>query len=234
MKKNIISIAVIIFSIGLMIGTYFYLKANHEDIKDSVIFKQTFEAYNTLVDENKEDCLDLSISEDNPFIIKSAKEIVEIMKNETALIFFGYPFQNATRSVVDTILELAKKYNVDKIYFLDIYNIKDVYQSNGTLDPKLIRSGSTSYHEITSMLKEHLNEYYVFTDNIGYDTGLKEVTVPALLLIKKGEVLDIKIGDIRKSSAYSELQIADIAVRYEEIIKKYSEVGSVCTLDQNC
>ena len=234
MKRNIVSIIVIIFSIGLMIGTYFYLKANHEDIKDSIIFKQTFEAYNTLVDENKEDCLDLSIPEDNSFVIKSAKEIVEIMKNETALIFFGYPFQNATRSVVDTLLNLTKEYNVDKVYFLDIYNIKDVYESNKTLDPKLIRSGSTSYHEITDMLKEYLNEYYVFTDNVGYDTGLKEITVPALLLINKGKVVDIKIGDIRKSSAYSDTQISDIAVKYEEIIKKYIEESSVCTLDKNC
>ena len=230
MKNNKINIMIICACTILIIGLIIFLKINHKDIPDSVRFKNEFEAYNNSKDEYENDCIKLNISEDNPLIVSNAKKIVNIMKNETAVVFFGYAFDNKTRSVINTLLDAAKEADLEKIYYVDIYNVRDLYVANNTLEPKLVRKGTDYYHEIVDMLSDHLNDYYVYSNNIGYKTDIKTIDTPTLVSIENGKVLEINVGLFGKDILNDD-EMKILKNNYINIMKK---VKKACTIEGNC
>ena len=166
--------------------------------------------------------------------LTNSNEVLDIMENGEGIILFGYAFNNATRSVINTIIDAAIETNISKIYYLEIYTIKDIYESNNTLDPKLVRAGSDAYHKMVIKLKNYLNEYYVYSNNIGFDTGVHEITPPTLLAIKNGEVIDINVGELGRYRAYKEEKLNELKTKYIDLMNKYNDASNKCNINGAC
>ena len=226
MKNNKVLYIIIAICILLVIGICIFLALNHkeENLNDAQRFKKEFEQYNESIYEDvNEEVIDVEISEDNPIVYKTGKEIVEIMDTENAYIFFGYATCPYTRNAVETLISVAKEENIDTIYYVDIQNIRDEYMFNGSIVPELTKNGTDAYYEIVDLLKNRLSEYFV-TDSSGnrYDTGVKRLNSPTFIAIKDREILGFHEGLVTSvNDIYKKIdddQKAELKNYYLEII----------------
>ena len=193
--KNKINIIIICFCVLLVGGLCLFLIINHkeEKISDALKFKNEFESYNGLKysDIDKE-IIDVVINEDNPMIYKTGKEILDVLENENAFVFFGYSTCAFTRNAIEPLLEAAKEENVSKIYYGDIKDMRDEYKYAGTLIPEKIKDGTNAYYDIIDFLKKELEEYYVPDSNGNlYDTGVKRLNSPTFISVSDGKLVKI-------------------------------------------
>ena len=90
---------------------------------DALLFKEDYESVNEKETKNGKKHRSLSIDEENPFIISSAKEIVEKINNKDSFyVYFGSKICPWCRSVIEKAIEVANNNNVTKIYYVDIWN----------------------------------------------------------------------------------------------------------------
>ena len=194
MKSNKIMFIIIGICAILVIGFCAFLiltKEEDEVLSDALKFKQEFESYNGAKYSGDYDgnLIEVNILEDNPFVYKSAKEIVDIMKNDDAYILFGYATDPVTRKSIEVLLDALNERNIDTVYYVDIKDIRDEYSVSWPTE--LIKKGSESYQEIKEILGDVLNEYYVndFANNMRYDTGDVGLYSPTFVAISKKTVL---------------------------------------------
>ena len=128
-KKVIIVVSSLVFLIALGLGIYylFFKKLDNPVNADALKFKEEYESMNGLVNENNgKSYREVSISNDNPFVYKTADELAEMIENkETFIVYFGFKTCPWCRSIISTLDKIAHDKNVTKIYYVDILDIRD-------------------------------------------------------------------------------------------------------------
>ena len=116
MKKIIVGIVIAVLLLG---GLSFCYIANRSNLK----FKNEFERLNnkTYTQDAKETkYITVKIDANNPVIYLNNQNIIKNIKNGNKIIMFGNKKDNGTRNVVETLLEVAKENNVDKVYYYNV------------------------------------------------------------------------------------------------------------------
>ncbi len=240
-KSNKIYFIIIIVCALSVIGLCVYAIANHKEIKvtDAVKFKQEYESLNGLVNENNEkEYLNVEIEEENPIIYKSGQEILDIMKNEDAIIYFGFAACPWCRNAVPVLLETAKELNVDKIYYVDILDMRDTYKFSGSIEPEQTKKGTDAYYSILKILDKKLEEFYV-TDDAGnmYDTGVKRLYAPTVVSMSGGKVKGFHVATVESQKdpykALDDKQKEELKTAYKDLIKAIKD-DTVCKDNKAC
>lgn len=152
MKKYIrLTIYFILFAI--LIGAFIYL--GKEDFNDTT--KQS---------DNVRFAEEYSISKDNPFVYSYGSEIVDIIKNDSGIIYLGFSSNEWCKYYVKYLYDVLKENDIEKVYYYDI--IKD-------------RTKNTKYYR---ELEELLSDYLYKLDN-----GNIHVLTPALIFVKNGKII---------------------------------------------
>lgn len=177
---------------------FIMVKHNKNVLTDAERFKEEYEIWNDVETEDKKNKYpSVSIDANNPIVYKSPKEIVNIMENEEAIIYFGYAYCPWCRNSIETLLEVAKDNNVNVIYYVDIKDIRDEYVFDGTIKPKQTKKGADAYYQIVDILKERLENYYVKDKNGNeYGTGVKRLFAPTVVKIKDKEIIGIHTSTV--------------------------------------
>ena len=119
LKSKIIFIVVLV----LCIFSFFAISKVaiiHNNDTDSIKFKEEYESLNGKKYKNKK-IRDVKIEKDNPFVYKTAEEIVDLIENgESFIVYFGFSKCPWCRSMIETFIKTAKENNIDKIYYVDI------------------------------------------------------------------------------------------------------------------
>ena len=134
-KNNKIYLIIIVVCALLVMGLCAYAIINHKDVKvtDAIKFKEEYESYNGMVNENTDkNYLEVNIDRENPIVYKTGKEIVDILKNEDAFVYFGFASCPWCRNAITPLLDAAKEMNLKTIYYVDIYDIRDTYKFTGS------------------------------------------------------------------------------------------------------
>ena len=240
-KSNKIYFIIIIVCALSVIGLCVYAIANHKEIKvtDAVKFKQEYESLNGLVNENNEkEYLNVEIEEENPIIYKSGQEILDIMKNEDAIIYFGFAACPWCRNAVPVLLETAKELNVDKIYYVDILDMRDTYKFSGSIEPEQTKKGTDAYYSILKILDKKLEKFYV-TDDAGnmYDTGVKRLYAPTVVSMSGGKVKGFHVATVESQKdpykALDDKQKEELKTAYKDLIKAIKD-DTVCKDNKAC
>ncbi len=107
-----------------------------------------------------------SVSKDNVFVYKTAKEIIEILKSGTGVVYLGFPECVWCQAYTPMLNDVAKDASVKEIYY---YNIKEDRTNN-----------TSNYKEIVSLLG----------DNLANDEeGNKRIYVPDVTFVKDGVII---------------------------------------------
>ncbi len=144
--KLILGVLVLIcLVIGLVL-----IFTNSEKVEDSELFASEY----TQVDE------------DNVFVYKNAKEIIQILENGTGVVYLGFPECKWCQAYVPYLDEVAKENNIDKIYY---FNIREDREKN-----------TADYKKIVELTSDFL---------LYNDEGEKRVFVPDVYVVLDGEIL---------------------------------------------
>lgn len=106
------------------------------------------------------------VTNDNVFVYRDAKEIINILKNGTGIVYLGFPECPWCQEYVSYLNDVVKDNNIEKIYYCNI--LKD--RKNNTKE----------YQEIVNILEEYLQ----FDDE-----GNKRIFVPAVIMVSNGEIV---------------------------------------------
>lgn len=149
MKKYWKLILGVLVLICLVIGLVLIF-TNSEKVEDSELFASEY----TQVDE------------DNVFVYKNAKEIIQILENGTGVVYLGFPECKWCQAYVPYLDEVAKENNIDKIYY---FNIREDREKN-----------TADYKKIVELTSDFL---------LYNDEGEKRVFVPDVYVVLDGEIL---------------------------------------------
>ena len=197
-KNDIIAAIIVIVVLGI-IGFGYLRATDNEEVSDSIKFSQEY----------------TNVSKDNSFVYKTDKEIIEILKHGTGVVYLGFPECPWCQGYVGYIEEIAKKTNVSKVYYLNVLEIR--------------KNNTKEYQEIVSILNDYLD----------YDEeGKKRVYVPLVIAVKDGKIIDCDSETSKDTKGYETPEeywknedLDGLKVKLE---KMFSEtVKNVCTTDCN-
>lgn len=211
MKKKILLIL-----LGILL-----LTACVKDNKKALEFKEEYESLNGVVNKNGKEYRTITIDEDNPYIKTTPEEIVKMINNkETFFLYVGDSLCPWCRSVLEKSIEVAKKYNVKKIYYIEIWDDEgnEILRDKYELKPILTKTieETDSYKFLLEKFDSVLSEY-TLTDTEGHKitTEEKRIYAPNYFYIKNGEVVKMVEG-ISEKQTDSREKLTDEILKDEE------------------
>lgn len=188
--KTVLITVIVIMALGILIG-----EINLSINSDAAKFKREYESLNgEKIAGNK--VRSLTISDENPFIYATAEEIVEKIENkETFAVYFGFAKCPWCRSVLPELIEVASDLEINEIYYVDVYDIRDVLELNKNNDVTISREGDKAYYQLLDKLDKVLEEYKLTTDDgEEIDTLEKRIYAPNVVAIVDGKAEDLTTG----------------------------------------
>ena len=153
-------------------------------------FKEEYESYNGKQTSSGKDYLKVEIPEENVIVYSSISEVLDIIKNKSGVIYFGFPTCPWCRNMVVPLLEAAGSTSLDKIYYLNMYEERDTIKY---VDGEFIteKEASEGYYDLVNALSSILDDYIVKdSDGIEHNTSKKRIYVPLVVFVKDGEIVD--------------------------------------------
>ncbi len=135
------------------------------------------------------------LSDKNLIKYINEEEAVDIIKNKSGVIYFGFPACLKCRSIVSTLVKVSNDLK-EPIYYLDVANIMSSFE---LIDGKLnkIKDGSEGYYKILDSLSSILENFYLEDENGNkYETEEKRLNTPSVIAIKDGQITDYHFGSV--------------------------------------
>lgn len=169
---------------------------------DAQLFKEEYESLNGIKNSSGVEYRNVSIDENNPFVYTTGKEIVEKIKDkETFYVYFGSSYCPWCRSVIEKFIEVANNNNIDKVYYIDIWDgdhieiFRDVYKLNEDGKLELVFEGDPSYQDLLKYFDKILNDYTLTNSNgKSVKVGEKRIFAPNFIYVEKGKAKRIAEG----------------------------------------
>ena len=194
---------------------------------DAKKFKDEYESLNNKTSVSGHKIKSLKISSNNPIKYSNYDEIIDVIKNKSGVIYLGYPDCPWCRTAIPVLLEAAKDYKIDTIYYLNIkydrdyYEVKDnklVYQKDSNGKEK---KGVKGYFKLLKLLDKELDDYIVKdSDNKEYNVGEKRIYVPLIIFVNEGKIIGTHTSTVdTQESGYDNLTDEE----YDELNGIYAE-----------
>ena len=229
-------ILIILLGVLFALGCLFLFKSIEKEetlplIKqtDALKIKEEYAKLNNQINEdNNREYPKVLLEDDNPFVISSEEEVISLLESGSGIIYFGYPSCAWNRSLIPVLESVAKEQHIGKIYYLDIFNIRDVLELDDNNKPIVKTEGTNGYYKILELLDKHLDTYYL-TDknNKKIDTLHKRLYSPTIVAVSNGEIKDVHVGTIKsQKSGYDVLsteQITELKGILKELVNQVEQ-----------
>lgn len=203
---------------------------------DSLKFKEEYEALNGKDNNQGNQYKEVSISKTNPIKYSNYEEIIDVIKNKTGIIYLGYPECPWCRNAIEVLLDVAKEYSINKIYYLNMYNERDYYEvKNGELVYKKDQDGNDikgneGYFKLLQALDDQLDDYIIKSGDKSFNVGEKRIYVPLVIFVKDGKVIGTHTSTVSShKDGYDSLtskQREELSEIYAEYVSQVSD--NVC------
>ncbi len=187
---------ILMFIVILVIGFTLVGCADKENkVSDASKFIEEYESLNGETTSSGKIYTTLNLEEDNKIKYETSKKIVNIIKKDTGIIYFGFPECPWCRMIVPVLLEVAKENDID-IYYLNIYDFRSTFViENGKA--KLSKEGEKDYYTILDLLDDELEDYNLAgKDGKKISTGEKRLYAPTVVFVKDGEVKGVHVASV--------------------------------------
>ncbi|MDD6879644.1 MAG: hypothetical protein PUD59_05445 [bacterium] len=191
MKKSSAIIIAIATIFAVFIGYKYIIESKNLENNDGLKFKNEYEILNNRVNiSNNKVYPNVQISEDNIIKYSSYDEVIDILKNGTGVIYLGYPECPWCRNLVPVLLEAANEVELNKIYYLNIKEDRDLYSLDENNKVIKEKDGSEDYYKLIEVLDSILNDYTLTSsDEVNISTGEKRIYVPLVIFVKDGKIV---------------------------------------------
>ena len=198
-------------------------------------FKEEYESLNGKTFYQNYKYKDVTIPEDNPIKYSDYKEIIDIVKNGSGVIYLGYPECPWCRSMVSVLMEAANNTNISTIYYLNMHDVRDEYELSDNNEVKLVREGQEGYQELLEALDEILLDYTLKdSDGVEYSVGEKRIYVPIVIFVHDGTIVDYHMDTVEtQTNPMDELTEEEHDELYDIYVSGIHKVlDDLC--DENC
>lgn len=164
---------------------------------DAQKFKEEYEKINGIKKEGSKNVTrELSIPEDNPFIYATAEEIVEkINDGETFIVYFGFAECPWCRSILPTLIDVSKDLELEKIYYVNVKEIRDTMELTKDGEVKTSKEGTDGYYDLLDKLDSVLENYTLTNEeDEEIETGEKRIYAPNVVSIVSGKAKELETG----------------------------------------
>ena len=186
--KRVLLTTVIILSLFLLTGCV-------DKTTDAYKFKEEYESINNKDNGHGNKYRELNIPVDNPFIYQTPEELLErVDKKETFIVYFGFKECPWCRSILEELINSAKDKNVDKIYYVDVKDIRDVKELDDENNIITTKEGNKAYMELVERFSEVLSDYTLTKDNEKISTGEKRIYAPNIIAVSNGKAIQLEEG----------------------------------------
>ena len=212
MKKRIIFISILILILLFIICFIAILQTKNNNIEsnDQLKFKTEYEDLNIIKkDDNTNKYISINIPSDNKIKYLSFNEVVDVIKNQTGIIYLGFPECPWCRRVLPVFFETCQNYNIDNIYYYNALDIRDKKHLDENGEIVTDKEGTTEYYLLVDLLKEHLTPY----DGLN-DENIKRIYFPTFVFVKDGKILGTQISSV---SSYTSTKEEMTEVQKEEL-----------------
>lgn len=155
---------------------------------DAIRFKEEFEKLNEQTIENTT-YQTVTIPEDNAIVYSSIEEILALLENGTAIIYFGAPDDFASRREIETLLNTANMVGIEKIYYLNITEIRDIKYLDTNKQVITEKEGTKEYYQLLDTLNSFLPVYEGLND-----ATIKRIYFPTTIFLKEGKIIGFHTG----------------------------------------
>lgn len=180
----------------LFISILFLTACGKETNSDALKFKDEYESVNGEANASGRIYRSLDINEKNPFVYKEASDIVNaINNNESFAVYFGFKTCPWCRSVIPTLIDVAKDLKIDTIYYVDVLDIRDTLEVTDKGKVVTSKEGSKDYLELIKLLENVLPDYsLVDSEGKKVETKEKRIYAPNVIVVKNGEAVALETG----------------------------------------
>lgn len=227
-KIELIVLVVIFLLSSYLIYTYVDSDTKNIVTNSEIRFKEEYEKLNGVYNEQTNHHYKaIEILENSNVEYKSANEIIDILKNGTGVIYFGFPECPWCRNLVPLLVEAIQEYNVS-FYYYNAREIRDTKHMDEYGQVVIDKEGTAEYYEILSLLGNYASEYSGITDSS------KRLYFPTVVFVRNGQIIDVHEGTLDdQEDPYTELTEEQksklLTILEKDIVKTYD---LVC--DENC
>lgn len=243
-KKNILLIVLIVLVlIGIGSSVYYFGFKDKEETKEEVKltddekkFKEEYESLNDTVRESTGVANpNMEVIEDNNVVYLSDEETVNFLEKGTGIIYMGFKECPWCRNAVPVLLKATTNASLEKVFYLDVTDIKSTIILDAKNKPKTTKEGTDAYYKILELLDDYLADYNLVTDKgKKVPTGEKRIFSPTVVTVKDGVVVGFHVGTVddhvKGEDGFlpymTDEQEEELYGIYEEMISKIS--GSNC------
>lgn len=196
-----------ILLIGIIGVSLFLLTGCVDKDTDAYKFKKEYESINNKDNGNGKKYRKLNIANDNPFVYSTAEDIVKRLdKEETFIVYFGFKECPWCRSIMEELIRSAKDKKVDKIYYVDIKDIRDVKEIDKDGNVITTKEGNKAYMELLERFSNVLSDYNLSKENIEINAVEKRIYAPNIIAVSKGKAIQMEEGISKElTDPYSKL-----------------------------
>ena len=226
MKKDKTILVFLLIALMIIGGLMLYFSFKEEVViekSDAVKIKEEYESLNNTKNENNQRLYpNVVLDENNVFVKSNENEIIDILNSE-GYIYFGDYTDAYSRSLISLTDEVSKNNNISKINYFDISTIKDEIALDDLNEPIIKKQGSNSYYKILEILDEWLPNYYLINEEgTKIDTLEKYIVVPTIVVVKDGEIKNLRMGTIEsQKTGYDELSSDEVSKIKEELVNLF-------------
>lgn len=205
----------------ILTGLYWYYE-NEEGDQQSLKgnFKQEYEKLNGVKNKDGNEYLSVSIPKENIIQYASYEKIFQILKDQSGIIYFGFPECPWCRTLIPVLLDAADEVGIDTIYYLNAVNDRDIKKldENGKIVEE--KKATENYQKLLKKLDSVLESYEGLNN-----PDIKRLYFPTVLFVKEGKIIDIHIGTIAsQEDAFQKLSNEDKESLKEELMGKMNQV----------
>ena len=146
------------------------------------------------------------VSEDNIYKYETYDNIIDVLKDGTGIIYFGFPSCKSCGDILPVLNDVAKENKIGEILY---YNFKIIRRNN-----------TKEYQDIIELLSDYLNED---------DEGNKKLTAPTIVFVKNGEILNVYTANtvIENDVDTYFSRVIDEYMRYEPTTKEETTTENI-------
>lgn len=185
---------------------------------DAMKFKEEYESLNGKENKSGRDYVNVEIPADNPMVYADADKILEAIKSEEAILYFGFDECPWCRNAVPVLIEAANELEVKEIYYFNVKENRDKLELNEDGTINTIKEMGEDYKKVYDALYDHLSVYEGLNDE-----SIKRIYAPTVVFIKYGKVVSLHEGTVDsqvESSAMTDSQRQELKDIYVEGIKE--------------
>lgn len=206
---------------------------------DGIKFKEEYEKLNGKKNDQGKKYREITIDSKNKIVYKTTEEVLNLVdKKKSFVLYFGFDTCPWCRSVVPTLASISKELN-QKVYYIDVKDIRDTYELDDDNKPKLVKKGSKDYSKLLEKLEPVLEDYTLTdSDNNEIEVGEKRIYAPNIISVINGEAKELTTGiSDKQTEGYMKLtkeMEKETYNKIKKVLKQVKDKNSTCDLDKGC